>query len=98
MMRDSGESITAPLEDIVETEFKIIRVGDKILYGVFYGEVLGFNRSRTKVTVDFSNGAREPNLVFPVNTVEVKKVLPEPEHETHYPEGGTGDMILKEAV
>lgn len=50
-----------------------IEVGDKVLYGVFYGIVKGFNKGHTLATVDFSNGANEPNLTLMEKISELKR-------------------------
>lgn len=50
-----------------------IEVGDKVLYGVFYGTVKGFNTSHTIATVDFSNGRNEPDLIIMRKLSELKR-------------------------
>lgn len=45
-----------------------IKVGDKVLHGVFYGVVKGFSKDHKLATVDFSNGANEPNLMNAART------------------------------
>ena len=50
-----------------------IQVGDKVLYGVFYGVIKGFNKTKTLATVDFSNGENEPNLILEEKVSELKR-------------------------
>lgn len=47
--------------ELIEGE---IEIGDKVLCGVFYGIVNGFNKDHTIATVDFSNGRNEPDLII----------------------------------
>lgn len=50
-----------------------IEVGDKVLYGVFYGIVKGFNKGHTLATVDFSNGGNDQNLILMEEISQLKR-------------------------
>lgn len=50
-----------------------IEVGDRVVYGVFYGIVRGFNEDHTLATIDFSNGENEKYLVLKKKVSKLKR-------------------------
>ncbi len=51
-----------------------IDAGDCVKHGVFYGKVVTVTEKGDKALVDFSNGKREPNLMYDVKLSEICKV------------------------
>lgn len=51
-----------------------IESGDSVKHGSFYGKVVTVREKGDKALVDFSNGRREPNLMYDVEISQLLKV------------------------